>query len=369
MGQIAVGVWNMEWLNDLFVSGDGPAAFKSDQSQVRGPEIFTLQGPRKPTVGERKEKLRAGISDLDLDLLVVVEGPNRGVELRLLFDELAPGTWQTFLQESKTQSRPDSHHLFSSQQNIGIALRLDRGRFADQPLRVFDAMEPNSGLIHSASEPFFFDTGDDKVPEWFRYERRPLYVEVALADGAAFRVLGLHLKSKGIFSAYEWSRWWAMADANRERLLAQCRHLREEFLDRYLTDEETREIPLLVCGDINDGPGFDASEAKLKASGVETLMGSVWKPELTLRNALFDSLSANERDRIDLSSLSTTRFPDPIFNDTYHYVWIDHILYSQSRRLGQWVKDANIKKRLDDSTYYYRISDHYPIIAQVSLEP
>ena len=38
-----------------------------------------------------------------------------------------------------------------------------------------------------------------------------------------------HFKSKGIFDALEWTRWWQMADANRERLLAQCRHFREEF--------------------------------------------------------------------------------------------------------------------------------------------
>jgi endonuclease/exonuclease/phosphatase family metal-dependent hydrolase len=234
-------------------------------------------------------------------------------------------------------------------------------------MAIFDSLLPGSGLIHEISEPFFFDTGEDKIPEWFRYERRPLYVEITLADGATFRVIGLHLKSKGIFSAYEWSRWWSLADANRERLLAQCRHFRRGFLDVYLTNPTTREIPLVVCGDINDGPGFDASEARLKASGIETLMGEIWKPELTLRNALFDSLPEDERFEVDLSSLSTTRFSDPIFNDTFHYVWIDHILYSQTSSASNWVDNAEIKRRLADNTPYYKISDHYPVMARVSL--
>ena len=361
MGQVRFGVWNMEWLNDLFVAGSGPAAFRSDQTKVRG--------PYGSTVASRKGAIADGLADLDLDALVVVEGPNRGEELQLLFDDLALGEWRTFLQVSRTRSHPDSNHVFASQQNVGIALRIDSGVFADPPLGVFDAMELDSGLIHTVSEPFHYDIGEDKIPEWFRFERRPLYVEIRMADGARFRVLGLHLKSKGVFSAYEWSRWWSMADANRERLLAQCRHVRAGFLDVYLRDVETRDIPLIVCGDINDGPGFDASEAQLKASGVETLMGSVWQPDLTLRNALFDSLDEDDRHRLDLSSLSTTRFSDPIFNNTYHYVWIDHILYSQTGSAQNWVTGAEIVKRLADDTPYYKTSDHYPVVATVSIDP
>ncbi len=32
-------------------------------------------------------------------------------------------------------------------------------------------------------------------------------------------------------------------------------------------------------GDINDGPGLDASEKRLYGSGIERLMGTVWTPE------------------------------------------------------------------------------------------
>ena len=41
----------------------------------------------------------------------------------------------------------------------------------------------------------------DDVRELYRFERRPLYVQVNLAGGKHFRVLGLHLKSKAIFDA------------------------------------------------------------------------------------------------------------------------------------------------------------------------
>ena len=39
--------------------------------------------------------------------------------------------------------------------------------------------------------------------------------------------------------------------------------MRLDFLDPLLGDPATRSIPLIVCGDINDGPGLDASEKRV----------------------------------------------------------------------------------------------------------
>ncbi|MEM7709916.1 MAG: hypothetical protein AAF264_04045 [Pseudomonadota bacterium] len=361
MGTARLAVWNMEWLNRLFVSGNGPAAFKPDDERP--------DGRGRVTVGERKADLGRGLAALDTDLVVVVEGPNRTEELQLLFDDLAPGTWTCFVQRSQSPNGPHRSDVFSSAQCVGLALRTDRGIWGDDPMRVFDAMDPASGAVHNASEPFFHDTGADKVPEWYRFERRPAYAELTLADGARFRVMGLHLKSKGIFSAYEWSRWWQLADANRERLLAQCRRLREGFLDPYLRDDATAEMPLIVCGDINDGPGFDTSEMRLKASGIETLMGTVWKPRLALGNAVFDTLPPADRDRLNFEDLSTTSFEDPIFAGTYHRVWIDHILYTRNAPEG-WVSEAAIVRDFagDPVLPYWRVSDHAPVVATVRLD-
>lgn len=238
----------------------------------------------------------------------------------------------------------------------------DRDDFAYSPMTVTDVADPAAGLIHTATEPFFLDLGSDKVLEWFRYERRPLWVTVHPAHGSDFNIMGLHLKSKGIFGAYEWSHWWQMADANRMRLLAQCRHIREAFLDLYLSDPAA--LSVIVTGDINDGPGFDTSEMRLSASGVGTLMGSVWKPDLTLGNALFDALSERNRARLDYSGVTTPRFADPIFNDTYHQVMIDHILYSCGT--PGWVAAAEVPRETAAGTTYWKISDHFPVVAKIT---
>jgi len=66
-----------------------------------------------------------------------------------------------------------------------------------------------------------------------------LFTEGHLANGKAFRILGVHLKSKGIFNALEWAAWWAKAEGNRKKLLAQYYQLRSKFLDVYLADNAT----------------------------------------------------------------------------------------------------------------------------------
>jgi len=147
--------------------------------------------------------------------------------------------------------------------------------------------------------------------------------------------------------------------------------MREAFLDPYLQDPATMETPLIVCGDINDGPGFDTSEMRLKASGVETIMGTPWKPDLVLGNAVFDTLPEDRRARLDFEGLSTTSFADPIFNRTYHRVWIDHILYTRNGP-SDWVRDAAIERVIPGGggaadLPYWRISDHFPVTAMVDL--
>jgi endonuclease/exonuclease/phosphatase family metal-dependent hydrolase len=364
MARIKLVSWNMEWLNDLFASGSSgsPAAFRPDEE--------VPQHNSRTTVGKRKAGLQRGLAHLDADAMVIVEGPSSGAELQLLFDDLAPGEWTTHLQRSVSLNAPHRTDKFTSTQNVGIAIRTDTGRFAADPIKVFDAMDPASGPIHKASEPFFHDSGENGVFEWYRFERRPAYAEVTMADGALFRLVGLHLKSKGIFNAFEWSKWWAMADANRERLLAQCRHLREAFLNPYLAEEPTRRIPLVVCGDINDGPGFDTSEMRLKASGVETIMGSVWEPDLTLGSVLFDRLPKKQRDALDFKENYTTSFEDPIFDGQFQREWIDHILYSRNAPPG-WVRDGDVVRKIPGSpdVPFHQIADHYPVTATITLPP
>jgi endonuclease/exonuclease/phosphatase family metal-dependent hydrolase len=311
-------------------------------------------------VRERIDDIVGVINELGFDALVVVEGPNRVEELQYFFDNSpVQGNWSCVVQRSPRQS-----------QCIGIAVRIDTGLWSNNPVTQFDALDTASGTIKGASDPFDYDSDDDGLKEKHKFERRPLYVQLTMADNAQFRVVGLHLKSKGIFNAFEWSKWWRTADANRMRLLAQCHHFRDAFVEPYLSDPTTQNMPLIVCGDINDGPGFDTSEAKLNASGVETLMGDVWRADLTLGNALFDTLAADDQVARDFGDLATTRFKDPIFNKAYHNVWIDHIMYTRNAGAG-WVMNGAIHRNMPSGQPIWRefstASDHYPVSATVTI--
>lgn len=345
MAKIKLVVWNMEWMNDLFVANDEPVGFR--------PDDHSPYHTSDSTIRQRRDDLSAVLEELNPDVVVIVEGPNRDGELQLFFDSDMPGEWVTKVQYSKGQS-----------QNLGIAVRIDTGMFEDPAFKHFDTNNI------AAFDPFMVDTDEDDIEENYKFERRPLYAELNPKEGSSFRILGLHLKSKGVFKSYEWSKWWQMADANRKKIFAQATHLRLNFLDSYLRDENTGNIPLIVCGDINDGPGWDASEKRLFGSGMERLMGTIWNPDLTLGNALFDTLSEREKSRLDFSDLYTTNFRDPIFNYTWHKVWIDHILYSR-KGISDWVKNGQSHVFMEGGKpmweKYPHASDHFPISADIEV--
>jgi hypothetical protein len=347
MADMKIVVWNVEWMSDLFVPASQPPAFRpDDEKPTHSPGA---------TIRKRRDDLAGVLRELAPDLAVLVEGPGRNEDLQLFFDQdLNEHTWKTHVQVSHAAGQP---------QNISLAVRTDSGSFQDPPFITFDTYKMKE------FGDFKIDTDDDEISELYSFERRPLYVEIHPNPPALpFRILGLHLKSKGIFQAYEWSKWWAAAEANRRKILAEASQLRINFLDPYMTSPQTGEIPLIVCGDVNDGPGLDASEKRLYGSGIERLMGNIWKPELCLHNALFDALSKKEKKDLDFSKIATTRFRDPIFNDVTIRDWIDHLLYSPSD--STWVYNAKANENMPDGTpiwkKYPHSSDHYPITATIS---
>lgn len=342
MATVKVLCWNMEWMNDLF-----------DEAGNFHPDLHRPQHASDTTVRTRRDHLSGVIEDLNPDVVVIVEGPNRETELQKFFDADVTGTWKAHLQSTS-----------GSAQCIGCAVRTDTNVFdAQAPITMFDS----SGL--PAFKPFELVNENDGIVERYRFERFPLYVEIKTADQKTFRILGLHLKSKGIFDAFEWSKWWSVSDGNRKKILAQCSQVRQQFTDKYLTDPLTRDIPLIVCGDINDGPGLDASEKRLFGSGIERLMGNVWRPKLCLGNALFDSLSKTDQDKLRFENIYTTTFKDPIFNNVWHKEWIDHVLYSHIDK--GWVRQATVHIKMSDGQFIWdrfkHASDHMPLSVMVSM--
>jgi len=344
--QLKLLLWNMEWMNDLFTAGNGPAAFRPDGEKP-------AHGTGSVTVRKRRTDLSAVIRELEPDVVVVVEGPNRNEELDLFFRTDVGPEWRTFLQPTS-----------GSAQCIGAAINTATGKFDAAATRTIDS------AANAAFGEFLWDTDADGVDENYRFERLPVNLDVALAGGKRLRILGLHLKSKAIFDAYEWSKWWSVSGGNRRKILAQALRVRQQFVEPYLKDPATSGVPLIVCGDINDGPGLDASEKLLFGSGIEMLMGDAWTPDLVLGSALYDGLTDTQKRNLDFDTLATSRFKDPIFNDVYHEEWIDHVLYSRNQG-RQWVSGARVVRNALDGQPLYRkypnASDHSPVVATLDV--
>ncbi len=122
----------------------------------------------------------------------MVEGPNRVEELQLFFG----GDWKCAVQQSGAQ-------------RVGLAIRTDTGLFQAPPYIQFDSsLADQAPLLKEITAPFLINTDKDDLDDLHKFERRPLYTEVHLANGKSFRILGVHLKNKGIFNAQEWAAWW-----------------------------------------------------------------------------------------------------------------------------------------------------------------
>lgn len=214
--------------------------------------------------------------------------------------------------------------------------------------------------------PWDKDVNDDGLKEHHKWDRKPLEVVFEIgAGGPKIRFILVHTKSKGIFSVIDFHNFQKIAQANRTRLIGQAHRLRERLKDLITA---INPLPIIVMGDMNDGPGLDPYERILGRSFIETVMGSIYHPDQIFHNTL---LWMAEGTREQRRELYTAEFPDPIVRHPFgfkHRVWIDHILFSPDilrpnnliksvQNSGTiCVKDQNSKSASDHFAVYCKIN-------------
>jgi len=115
---------------------------------------------------------------------------------------------------------------------------------------------------------FRIDLDIDDTQDLVRWSKPPLELAVRAASGLAFRLIGVHAKSKAPHGATGPEAIMRLAIQNRRKQLAQCIWLR-----RRVEEHLSAGDPLIVLGDFNDGPGLDEYEKLFGRSGVEVVMG------------------------------------------------------------------------------------------------
>lgn len=211
------------------------------------------------------------------------------------------------------------------------------------------------------NEAFQADSDADGIKELYKHYRPPLEAKVSRADGGAdFWILVAHAKSKGIFSAMDRVHFERTSDRNRRKLFAECSSIRlrvEEWL------EEDR--PLVVMGDINDGPGFDYYESRFGRSAVELILGDVFDVDAMLRYPI----GRPKFGRYGWEP-STARFTDSFTNDQVNAL-IDHIMTS-TKIEPAGTEGALVWNpfQLDDAKPHKQAlldaSDHFPVTYEIA---
>ncbi|QUJ77942.1 endonuclease [Sulfitobacter albidus] len=194
------------------------------------------------------------------------------------------------------------------------------------------------------------------------FSKPPLELAVETRGGFAFRMIGAHLKSKAPHGARDEAHAMQIAIANRRKQLAQAIWLRAR-VTQHLSDR----TPLMVIGDLNDGPGLDAFEDLFGCSSVEIVLGQGGAPPL------YDPHAAMALGHPLAAAPTTARFYLK-HEERYLQALLDYIMVSADLRArgARW----RILHPMDDPACWadaglrdalIAASDHFPVLLTLDI--
>lgn len=176
---------------------------------------------------------------------------------------------------------------FANPTHQEIALLFDPDRIGAEhaPIgEVLDDTAARSGGLPLGSPRFDSvfpaDLDGDGALELHRFSKPPLEAVVTdRATGEGFRMIVVHLKSKAPRGAASPAQERRRGLENRAKQYAQAVWLRTRLEEHMAAGEE-----VIVLGDFNDGPGYDALEQVNGRSSVELVTGNPARPGTVLAN-------------------------------------------------------------------------------------
>lgn len=293
-----VANWNIEWMNRWFTSDGEMAAWKKS-SQISG----------VTDINDLARRVASVINEMEPDVLMIQEGPSRYSELKLFVDDHLNSAYTIVGPSGKGAQK-----LYALIRNNGAVQQFERA-YA-------------TGKV-DLEEPWAVDIDGNIVDgsfllEEYEFTRDPLMVDIS--DGQRdVRMINLHLKSKYIHNAEDlWNnsatRPAFIVDAVkvRRRISAEAMRIRE-YLNELLAENEDRAI--IVCGDLNDGPGTDFFERLyLTHNLVAAVSGNPFTPRRMLRHGFADRMPKDKN--------YTAVFDDFIDEIDNRKILLDHILVS-----------------------------------------
>lgn len=334
-----VATYNVEWMYALF---DDAGRLLADHG---------WSGRHDVTRAQQTEALGIVFNALDADAVMVIEAPD-GHRRR---DGVA--ALETFANWAGIRARRALMGFVNdTQQEIALLYDPDRLTARHDPMG-------DSGEIPAFDRTFRIDLDVDGQPETVRWSKPPLEVALDTAEGTAFRMIGVHAKSKAPHGARGREAMMRIAIANRRKQLAQCVWLRLRVEEHLAAGD-----PLIVLGDLNDGPGIDEYEKLFERSGVEIVMGEEGEVPLHDPHAL-----ALSRRRFGVPQPASARFwmeaEQRWMQTLLDYIMVSPDLRGKARRWRIWhpFDDPGCYRVPELREALLTGSDHFPVTLDLDL--
>lgn len=328
--------YNVEWFASLF--DDDNLLFDDGGRSAR----------YQVTRAEQTAALGRVFRALDADAIMVIEAPNHGRRQSTVL------ALENFAKRFGLRAC-DAVMGFSNDTQQEIALLYDPERLTARHVPQASAEAPRF------DRTLRIDLDVDATEDQVVFSKPPLELEIVTQSGFAFQMIGAHLKSKAPHGATSEADVLRLAIANRRKQLAQAIWLRRR-IDMLIAAGK----PVMVLGDMNDGPGLDEFEDLYGRSSVEIVLGES-------NGALFDPHAKQALNRRLGAAPSSARFwirPEK----RYLQALLDYIMVTPElrERAASW----RIWHPMDDPECWMNTglrdalltaSDHFPVTLDVDL--
>ena len=330
-----LATYNIEWFANLFDKNDTLIADDS------------WSGRHNVTKVQQIEAIAKVLSAVDADAILIVEAPNTGKSQNTV--RALQGFAETFdLRTSQAiMGFPNDTHQ-------ELALLYDPEQLSVR----HDPKETTNNRAPRFDHEFRIDLDVDATEDVVRFSKPPMELEVKSKSGFEFRLIGAHLKSKAPHGADNRDEAIRISIANRRKQLAQA-----VWLSRRVKAHVAEGEPVVLLGDLNDGPGLDEFEHLFGRSSVEILLDS----------GLYDPHAVSANSLRPGSIPSTARFPKPkegrFLEALLDYVMISEDLRDRQPKWRIWhpFNDTGCWALPELREALLTASDHFPVTLDIDL--
>lgn len=333
-----IATYNTEWFTSLF----------DDQNELLEDDGWSAR--YNVTRAQQIRALGAVFQALDADAVMVIEAPDTSKNRSTV----------RALEAFAARFALRTNHAvvgFSNDTQQEIALLYDPHKLSvrHEPQGAFTGPDGASGAPRFDGA-LRIDLDIDATEDLVVFSKPPLELAVETASGFAFHMIGAHLKSKSPHGATTPAEVLSKQVANRRKQLAQAIWLRGRIEEHLING-----TPLIVMGDLNDGPGLDEFESLFGRSSVEIVLGHGQK------NPLFDPHARQALSRRLGAMPTSARFwirPEKRYLQALlDYIMVSDPLRALTPRWRIWhpLDDPDCWQSPDLRDALVTASDHFPV--------